>query len=709
MSKRIWFCFFCLFLLLIVQIGAGSAAANLPLTDSSIKFIANQGQWDEAVRFQATTADGVLWLTDDALWLSKTIPEAGQLNIRLTFAGQNTAARLEPFDQQETVVSFFRGSDPDQWQGAVPVWGGVRIRDLYPGVDLLLRGQNGALQPEFVGAVGRVTMQVEGADEVLVRGRELHFITPSGSLTWPLPTTSHPLILEITTPGTHHAPRTTHQIALSPQSSLLTPQSSVLSNSSPLIFGTYIGGDDVLPDVPNATTTDNQGNIYNTGYTESPIFPNEPGLSPQHGIDVIITKLLADGSDLAYAIHINPSAFNQPDYGYDILVNNSGEAYVVGEASSFDFPTTPGAMDTTFNDGDGFFLKVAADGASLLYSTFLGGSDLDGVRGLAQDNQGNFYLTGQTWSTDYPVTTCLNSPPTPCHKGVREVFVTKLNPGGTAILYSTLLGGATQEQGQDIVVDGTGQATITGWTNSSDFPTTSGAYDETFNGEFDVFVTRLNAAGTALVYSTFVGGDNEDRADTLVLHDDGQVSFTGTTLCPCTAPFPTTPGAYDTSHNGNYDGFAAALSPDGSTLIFSTFLGGSSEDRGHGLTLTGKEEIVVIGTTHSTGFPLSTDAFDNTLGGTQDAFLTVLNSSASQVLYSTFLGGSLEDEGAQVLLDAQGAFILAGKTRSADFPVTPGAYNTTLNGDYDMFIVKLALGFVPPAGEMTYLPLLIRR
>jgi hypothetical protein len=153
-----------------------------------------------------------------------------------------------------------------------------------------------------------------------------------------------------------------------------------------------------------------------------------------------------------------------------------------------------------------------------------------------------------------------------------------LNSSGTAILYSTILGGDVQEQGQAIAVDSIGRATITGWTNSSTYPTTGGAYDESYNGQFDAFVTKINAAGTALVYSTFVGGDNEDRANAIILHDNGNVTLTGTTLCPCTTPFPTTAGAYDTSHNGGYDGFVAELTGDGSGLAFRSGAGSDVDD-----------------------------------------------------------------------------------------------------------------------------------
>ena len=685
MLKRFSFVLIYLLLLLPGVQNNGLAAATPPLLpDSSVHFIANEGQWPSSARFQVTTHDGVLWLADDGLWLTRTAPELGQINIHLTFPGMNAAARWEPFDPQETVVSYFHGPDPEQWQGGVPVWGGVWVRNLIPGADLRLTGQNGQVVTEWVvtGDIDQITMQVAGADEVQQRGRELHFLTPVGPLTWPLPNSPSPLQLNITS-ATNKL-----NIPLSTQLSALSSQHSSSPTGSPLIFGTFIGGEDVLPDIPYATALDTQGNIYATGYTESPVFPTEPGISPRHGIDVIITKLLPDGSDLAYAIHLNPSAFNQPDWGYDILVNNAGEAYVVGETNSFDFPLTPDALDDTFDDGEAFFLKVAADGASLLYSTFLGGSDLDGIRSLAQDSAGNFYVTGQTWSLDFPTTAGAYDG---IHNGARDAFVTKLNPTGTAILYSTFLGGDTQEQGQAIGVTADGQATITGWTNSANYPTTAGAWDETFNGEFDAFVTRLNSSGTNLSYSTFIGGDNEDRSNDLVLHNDGRVTLTGSSLCPCTISFPSTAGAYDPTHNGNYDAFVAQLNNAGSSLDFSTFLGGTNEDRGLGLALASGGRILVTGRTESPapGFPITGDAFDGTLGGPRDGFVTMLDAAATTLLYSSFLGGINEDEGSGVLVGPGGTLILSGSTRSADFPVTPGAYNTTLNGDYDIFIVKL--------------------
>lgn len=669
------------FVLLILSFGGGrNAAATPPTFPATVRFIENQGQWDAAARFRATTRDGVLWLTDDALWLSYRQAEQGQLNIRLTFPGHNPQARLEPFNRQDVVISYFRGQDRANWHGGVPVWGGVWVRDLYPGVDLLLTGEDGRITPIFVGDGGPVTMQIEGADEVELRGRELLFHSSAGTFTWPV------------SGGSEQWAVSSLQ---SPVSSLSISHSP--SNSSALIFGTFIGGEDVLPDAAYDIALDSQENVYMTGYTETTNFPNQPGMAPEHGIDVIITKLLPDGSDLAYAIHINPSAFNQPDWGYGIFVNEQGEAYVVGETNSDDFPITPDAFDSNFVDGEAFFLKVTADGTDLLYSTFLGGSDLDGARAISRDPQGNFYITGQTWSADFPITT---NAPDPTHNGLRDAFVTKLNPSGTAILYSTFLGGAVQEQGMAIVVDAAGQATVAGWTNSANFPTTSGAYDEIYNGAFDGFVTRLNSSGTALIYSTFLGGSNEDRINDLILHDGGRVTVTGTTL----SPFPTTPGAYNPTHQGDYDAFVTQLNHNGSGLIFSTFLGGTGEERGFGLNLSSSGDILVTGRTSSANFPTTPNAFDSNLNGLADAFVTRLNSTGTAVTYSSFLGGNDVDEAHTVTVGLDGSLFLAGTTRSADFPVTPGAYRTTINGDYDVFIVKMTVSQLLDI----YLPLLLR-
>ncbi|MCL4871016.1 MAG: hypothetical protein KJ063_18815 [Anaerolineae bacterium] len=669
------------FVLLMLSFGGGrNAAATPPTFPATVRFIENQGQWDTAARFRATTRDGVLWLTDDALWLSYRQAEQGQLNIRLTFPGHNPQARLEPFNRQDVVISYFRGQDRANWHGGVPVWGGVWVRDLYPGVDLLLTGEDGRITPIFVGDGGPVTMQIEGADEVELRGRELLFHSSAGTFTWPV------------SGGSEQWAVSSLQ---SPVSSLSISHSP--SNSSALIFGTFIGGEDVLPDAAYDIALDSQENVYMTGYTETTNFPNQPGMAPEHGIDVIITKLLPDGSDLAYAIHINPSAFNQPDWGYGIFVNEQGEAYVVGETNSDDFPITPDAFDSNFVDGEAFFLKVTADGTDLLYSTFLGGSDLDGARAISRDPQGNFYITGQTWSADFPITT---NAPDPTHNGLRDAFVTKLNPSGTAILYSTFLGGAVQEQGMAIVVDAAGQATVAGWTNSANFPTTSGAYDEIYNGAFDGFVTRLNSSGTALIYSTFLGGSNEDRINDLILHDGGRVTVTGTTL----SPFPTTPGAYNPTHQGDYDAFVTQLNHNGSGLIFSTFLGGTGEERGFGLNLSSSGDILVTGRTSSANFPTTPNAFDSNLNGLADAFVTRLNSTGTAVTYSSFLGGNDVDEAHTVTVGLDGSLFLAGTTRSADFPVTPGAYRTTINGDYDVFIVKMTVSQLLDI----YLPLLLR-
>lgn len=251
MLKRFSFVLIYLLLLLPGIQNNSDAAATPPLpSDSSIRFIANEGQWPSSARFQATTRDGVLWLADDGLWFTRTTPGQGQINIHLTFLGLNAAARWEPFDPQETVVSYFHGHDPEQWQGGVPVWGGVLVHDLVPGADLRLTGQNGQVVTEWVvtGDTDQIAMQVEGADEILVRGRELRFLTPAGSLTWPLPTSLAPLELNITNETNElNIPLSTQHSALSSQPPRRRPARPVPHRVRPgpavALLGHRTGGD----------------------------------------------------------------------------------------------------------------------------------------------------------------------------------------------------------------------------------------------------------------------------------------------------------------------------------------------------------------------------------------------------------------------------------------------------------------------------------
>jgi protocatechuate 3,4-dioxygenase beta subunit len=317
----------------------------------------------------------------------------------------------------------------------------------------------------------------------------------------------------------------------------------------------------------------------------------------------------------------------------------------------------------------------------LLYSTYLGGDSSDIGNPIAVDGSGSVYVTGETSSSNFPTT--MGAFDT-TRSGV-DAFVSKLNPTGTGLVYSTFLGGSSTDQGFGIAVDGAGSAYVTGVTESSNFPTTVGAFDTTRNG-IDAFVTKLNATGTApLVYSTFLGGSSTDRGFGIAVDSAGSAYVTGETE---SNNFPTTTGAFDTTQNG-VDAFVTKLNATGTTpLLYSTYLGGSGADRGRGIVVDGAASAYVTGVTESNNFPTTGGAFDTTQNGV-DAFVIKLNASGSApLLYSTYLGGSGTDRGFGIGVDASGSAYITGETDSNNFPTTVGTFDNTQNG-VDAFVTKL--------------------
>src|SRR5712691_3292520 len=356
---------------------------------------------------------------------------------------------------------------------------------------------------------------------------------------------------------------------------------------------------------------------------------------------------------LVYSTYLGGSDGDQADA---IAVDAAGNAYVTGFTDSTNFPTTPGAFQTTFGGGaDAFVTKLNPAGNGLVYSTYLGGSFTDRGLGIAVDAAGNAYVTGFTDSTNFPTTP--GAFQTTFGGGFSDAFVTKLNPTGTGLVYSTYLGGSTTDLGRGIAVDAAGNAYVTGATDSTNFPTTSGAFQTTFGGGFDAFVTKLNPGGTGLVYSTYVGGSSSDVAIGIAVDGSGSVYVTGTTF---STNFPTTTAAFQTTRVGFNDGFVTKLNPTGTGLVYSTLLGGSNDtgsaDQPSGIAVDGSGNAYVTGSTGSTDFPTTPGAFQTASGGGGgDAFVTKLNPTGAALVYSTYLGGSGGfDFGVGIAVDGSG-------------------------------------------------------
>ena len=319
----------------------------------------------------------------------------------------------------------------------------------------------------------------------------------------------------------------------------------------------------------------------------------------------------------------------------------------------------------------------------LVYSTYLGGSGIDDGYGVAVDAAGSAYVTGSTGSVDFPTTPgAFDQTLT----GVTDVFVTKFDASGAGLVYSTYLGGSSAEYGFGIAIGGAGSAYVAGATSSANFPTTPGAFDTTFNGDYDAFVTKLNASGAALVYSTYLGGDSGvfgDRAVDITFDGAGNAYVAGYTE---STDFPTTAGAFDTTYNGGlYDAFVTKFDPSGSTLEYSTYLGGSAYDVAFGIGIDGGGSAYVTGDTVSAEFPTTAGAFDTSFNGGGDAFVTKLDTAGSALAYSTFLGGYAGEWGDGIAVEGTGTAYVAGLTNSENFPTTAGAFDTTFNGNGDAF------------------------
>jgi hypothetical protein len=391
------------------------------------------------------------------------------------------------------------------------------------------------------------------------------------------------------------------------------------------------------------------------------------------------------------------------DGGQGIALDSAGNAYLTGLTNSLNFPTTSGAFQSALAASfDAFVTKINPVGtAPLIYSTYLGGGGADYGLGIAVDAAGNAFVTGVTTSTNFPTTPAAFQTTS---GGSADAFVTKLNSSGSALIYSTYLGGRGDDYGQGIALDSLGNAYVTGFTSSSNFPTNVAAFQTTLAGSFDAFVTKLNPAGSApLVYSTYLGGSNDDHGFAMAVDGSGNAYVTGYTT---STNFPTSTGAFQTTYAGGADGFVTKLNPAGSApLLYSTYLGGSGQDIGQAIAVNAAGNAFVTGKT-SGNFPITAGAFQSAFGGGgNDAFVTRLNPSGSAPLvYCTYLGGSGADAAYGIAVDGSDNAYLTGYTNSLNFPTTAGVFQTTFGGGrFDAFVTKLNPAGSAPLVYSTYL------
>jgi hypothetical protein len=402
-----------------------------------------------------------------------------------------------------------------------------------------------------------------------------------------------------------------------------------------------------------------------------------------------VAKLNASGGALVYSTYLGGSNFNS---GEVIAVDPSGNAYVAGNTNSSDFPTTSGAFQRTYGGTESpFVAKINAAGNSLVYSTYLGTGQ---VHGIAADASGFAYVTGETSSSSFPLANALQS----TYGGNNDAFVTKLNTTGTGLVWSTFLGGNGYDQGYGIAVDSSGNTYIGGDTTSTNFPTVH-PIQGTYGGGTDAFVAKINAAGTALVYSTYLGGSDYDITEKgFTVDSSGEAYIVGYTA---STNFPTANPLQGATHGGG-DAFVTKLNAAGTALVYSTYLGGGSQDFALGVAVDSAGEAYVVGRTMSADFPIASP-LQNSASGMWDAFATKLNASGNSLAYSTYLGGSDNDEATGVALDSSGDAFVVGFTSSSNFP-TANSLQPTYQGGTDAFVTDIGLDATTPQPIMYTAP-----
>lgn len=686
--------------------GPGFNAVSRQLDSTPLAFTKNEGQWDERVLYRSSIGASALWICWDGVFLQTTeqtepggleeqgdriSPSNGIKGLAVTSTG-GARTRIDriiiPATDSMTVVAdrpmrhrsnYFYGREPSGWITDVPSFELVSIRDVVPGVDLWIGSVEGSLsvswrpRPGFESAP--VRRQFETA--VLAAGLRLEslcsdpviqkFVRP------PLPGHNHgqgsiPTGKEIDrTPGDVRG-----KIESSPDATL----------SIAIGFSTYLGGTD--SEWGTGVAVDGDGDAWVAGYTVSTDFPtaNPYQGTNDGGADVFISKF--DGSDnsLVFSTYLGGG---NADMCRAIAIDVDGNVYVTGMTHSIDFPIVSAWQGVKASSSDAFVAKLDASGSVLVYSTYLGGTGDDDGIGVAVDANGQACVTGRAFSGDFPTA----NPWQGTHSGViYDVFVTKLSASGNTAVFSTFLGGNSNENGRGIAADDDGNIYVTGFTASSDFPTVS-AYDATLSGGVDAFVAKLSASG-AVQYCTYLGGTAGDHGSQIAVGADRSVFVKGLTE---STDFPTLNGFQSAFGGGPTDAYITKLNPSGSAIVFSTYLGGSDRDDDWsdfwgGIALDQAGNVYASGKTASSDFPTMDPVQGTYGGGVYDAFISILGASGSALVFSTYLGGSDNDVCQGIAVDPSGRAHVVGTTRSSNFPTVIPLQGAKA-GIYDAFVTKL--------------------
>ncbi len=631
----------------------------------------------------------------------------GSDQIHMQIVGANSAASVAGVNPLVTKINYFIGNDPNQWHTNVPTFAKVQYDEVYPGIDLVYYGQGRDLEYDFVVSPGanpnQIALSFSGADSIELddEGNLVLHVGDNQIVQ------NAPYLYQDINGGRKEVAGSF--ILSTGYSGLVTFDIGDYDATSPLVidpmvvnYSTYLGGpsSDYAWDV----AVDPFGSAYVTGSAYAGFPQVNPAFPYAGGGDAYVSKFSPNGSTLLYSTYLGGT---YEDEGDSIAVDGKGAAYLTGYTLSGNFPSTPGAFQPTNADGnctgntdcsDAFVVKLAPDGASLLYATYLGGTYAESGEGIAVDASGNAYVMGQTASGNFPLFNPIqnfgggNCNGVPCF----DVSITKLNPVGSSLLYSTYLGGASEEgyffhDAGDVAVDAAGHAYVTGYTMSWNFPTFNAIQPNKKPEGFNAFVSKLTPDGSWFVYSTYLAGEPQGQKGRAIAADaTGNTYAAGFT---CADNFPTTPDSYKPTKTGgslNCDGFITKFVPDGSAFVYSTFFGGSGEsDKVISIVADSSGNAYLTGVADSVDFPTK-DAFQPTLGGAPDGFVSKLTADGKSLAWSSFLGGATLDAGRGIGLDNARNVYVSGFTKSADFPTVNPFQPEQASSSADAFLTKVS-------------------
>ena len=599
-----------------------------------LAFVPNVGQSDAVVRYQAHAMGGMLFFNDDEVVLS--LPATGsrrqtedqtRSDVHLRFDGLDDAHRVVSAERLPGIVNYFIGNQPSRWLTNLPTYAGIVYEQLYPGIDLRYDGAQSTLKGTYTLAPqadpSRIRWHYQGATSVRVDEQ------------------TGDLLLELDHGATLIEKAPSAWQAIDGTRTSVTVQYVVMEDDS---IGFALGAYD----------------------------PNQP---------LTIDPLLI------YSTYLGGSSF---DSAKSVAVDAAGYAYITGATQSTDFPTQNPIYNALNGSTDAFIVKINPTGSALVYATYLGGSDREDefgserAGGIAVDSTGSAYVTGCTKSADFPTVGPIQS-----YGGFGncDAFVTKLNPAGNALIYSTYLGGSGADSANAIAVDDQGSVYIAGDAGMG-FP----GYP--FYNSGHVFVAKINAAGSAIVFSMFLGGNSFEYATDVAVDSAHNIYVVGNTFStdfPLLNPVQPIKGG---SSNSQHDGFVTKINADGSALVYSTYLGGSLTDQTSGIALDDLGNAYITGMTQSSDFPTH-NAYQPAYGGERgDAFVTKLNPAGSAYVYSTYLGGSNDENyfsghgpyGGIAVDSIYNAFV-TGYTCSGDFP-TRGSFRDAEVGTCFAFVTR---------------------